>query len=157
MSSILFTLAAVLPVPAYMRFQSIYLAHGSFTAAFSPPIIVVVILGITWKRFSAPTAFAAFLAGGILMGLSIQWPQLMKPPADIHGMELRGIRIPERWIRGARLNPGERWWRNGSSENPPGGPSGGAMGITPYRAESMTSSPAAVCPSSNACLERRRP
>ncbi len=86
-SSIVFTLAGLLLVPVYMEFKSIYLAHATFTAAISPPMIVAVILGITWKRFSAPAATATLVGGGILMGLSVRWPELIKPLAAIHGMD----------------------------------------------------------------------
>lgn len=85
--SVVFTIAGLLLVPTYMKFKSIYLAHGSFTAAISPPIIVVIILGILWKRFSPWAAFITLIAGGILMGISIQFPRLIQPLADLHGMD----------------------------------------------------------------------
>lgn len=81
-----FAFTGLLLVPLYMSFNSIYVAHATFTAAVSPPLIVVVILGITWKRFSGRAAFLTLLLGGILMGLSIKWPVLIKPLATLHGM-----------------------------------------------------------------------
>jgi SSS family solute:Na+ symporter len=86
-SSIVFTLAGLSLVPVYMEFKSIYLAHASFTAAISPPIIVAVILGMTWRRFSSVAAVATLTAGGALMALSIRWPVLIKPLAALHGMD----------------------------------------------------------------------
>ncbi|MBN1947950.1 MAG: sodium:solute symporter family protein [Bradymonadales bacterium] len=86
-SSIIFTIAGLALVPIYMRFRSIYVAHGAFTATISPPIIVAVILGILWKRFSPRAAFLTMLGGGLAMGLSIKWPALIKPLADLHGMD----------------------------------------------------------------------
>jgi SSS family solute:Na+ symporter len=85
--SIVFTVAGVALVPVYMGFRSIYVAHGAFTAAISPPIIVVVVLGIAWPRFSGRAAFLTLLLGGALMGLSLRYPQLISPLADLHGMD----------------------------------------------------------------------
>ncbi len=86
-SSILFTVAGLALVPLYMGFKSIYVAHGTFTAAISPPVIVAVVLGITWKRFSPRAAMITLVGGGALMGLSIAFPVLVKPLAALHGMD----------------------------------------------------------------------
>ncbi len=85
--SSLFAFTGLLLVPLYMSFNSIYVAHATFTAAVSPPLIATVIFGILWKRFSARAAFLTLFLGGILMGLSIKWPILIKPLAALHGME----------------------------------------------------------------------
>ncbi len=85
--SVAFTLAGLVLVPTYMTFKSIYVAHGSFTAAISPPIIVVIILGILWKRFSGAAALVTLILGGALMGLSIMFPGVIKPLAALHGMD----------------------------------------------------------------------
>ena len=39
-------------VPVFASFESIYHAHGAFTASITPPMAVVVILAICWKRYS---------------------------------------------------------------------------------------------------------
>jgi SSS family solute:Na+ symporter len=85
--SVVFALAGLVLVPTYMTFKSIYVAHGSFTAAISPPIIVVIILGILWKRFSGPAALVTLVLGGLLMGLSIVYPGVIRPLAALHGMD----------------------------------------------------------------------
>jgi SSS family solute:Na+ symporter len=85
-SSVVFALAGLLLVPVFMQHESIYVAHGSFTAAISPPLIVVIILGILWKRFSPRAAFATLLGGGLVVGLSIYAPVMIGPLADLHGM-----------------------------------------------------------------------
>lgn len=85
--SIVFTIAGLGLVPLYMTFESIYVAHGAFTAAISPPIIVVVVLGVLWKRYSSMAAFLTLLVGGALVGISLQFPELIRPLASIHGME----------------------------------------------------------------------
>lgn len=86
-SSVGFAFAGLLLVPVFMSFKSIYLAHGAFTASISPPIISVVLLGTLWKRFSAKAAFLTLLGGGILVGASVAFPQMIAPLADLHGME----------------------------------------------------------------------
>lgn len=85
--SVVFTVAGLALVPTYQKFESIYLAHGTFTATISPPIIVVVILGILWKKFSAPAALTTLVLGGVLMGVSLYFPVLIQPLAKIHGMD----------------------------------------------------------------------
>ncbi len=88
--SAVFTLGGLALVPVYMGFESIYDAHGAFTAAISPPIIVTIILGTLWKRFSARAAFVTLLLGGALVLLSIFWPDPIVPFAKLHGMDLAG-------------------------------------------------------------------
>ena len=85
--SIVFTVAGLALVPLYMTFESIYVAHGAFTAAISPPIIVVVVLGVLWRRYSSKAAFLTLLVGGLLVGLSLWWPEVIRPLAELHGME----------------------------------------------------------------------
>jgi len=86
--SMVFTLGGLLLVPVYMGFESIYEAHGALTAAVSPPIIVTIILGVLWKKFSGRAAFITLLLGGFLMLISIKYPALIAPFAKIHGMDM---------------------------------------------------------------------
>jgi SSS family solute:Na+ symporter len=86
-SSIVFTVAGLALVPVYMGFHSIYVAHGTFTAAISPPIIVVVVLGILWRRFSPRAALLTLVGGGALVALSLAFPAVIRPLADLHGMD----------------------------------------------------------------------
>ncbi|MFP4500759.1 MAG: sodium:solute symporter [Candidatus Hydrogenedentota bacterium] len=57
-------------VPLFMLQESIYSAHGMFTAAVTPPIVVAILLGVLWKRYNAPAVLATLVGGGILVGLS---------------------------------------------------------------------------------------
>ena len=50
--------------------ETVYAAHGKFTAAITPPIVIAILLGILWKRFNAPGALAAMVGGGIFVFLS---------------------------------------------------------------------------------------
>lgn len=60
----------VLLVLVFMKQESIYSAHGMFTAAVTPPIVMAIFLGILWKRYSNAAALATMVGGGILVALS---------------------------------------------------------------------------------------
>lgn len=86
-ASIVFTVAGLLLVPVFMQFNSIYVAHATFTAAIAPPMIVVVILGVLWKRFSPWAAFWTLTLGGFFVILSLIWPGMVEPLGRLHGMD----------------------------------------------------------------------
>ena len=60
-SSIFLTLAGIALVPLFMRFKSIYVAHGSFTAAVTPPMIVTILMAAFWKRYHSRAAFLTLI------------------------------------------------------------------------------------------------
>ena len=66
-------------VPVFDSFQSIYQAHGAFTASITPPMAVVLILAICWRRFSSKAAFATLGIGIVAMIISIMYPQVIAP------------------------------------------------------------------------------
>ncbi len=78
----------VILVPIFMRFQSIYVAHGAFTAAVTPPMIVAIILAAFWKRYTSAGAFWTIAGGGMFVALSIKFPWLITPFA--HGIAPEG-------------------------------------------------------------------
>ncbi len=83
-TSIVATLVGIALVPVFDSFDSIYSAHGAFTAAVTPPLVVALLLAFLWPRFT-PTAAVATLAGGFgLVLLSIAFPELVAPFA--HGV-----------------------------------------------------------------------
>ena len=86
--SIAATLLGVLLVLVYMQFHSIYQAHGFFTAAIGPPMVVAAVLGLLWKRYTPAAAFWTLVGGAIAMGVSIAWPEVVKPFA--HGTPAEG-------------------------------------------------------------------
>ena len=63
-------------VPVLFQSGSIYAAHGMFTAAVTPPIVMAIFLGVMWKRFNMAAALAAMCGGGLLVFVS------MFPPFD---------------------------------------------------------------------------
>ncbi len=87
-----FSLAAgaigIVLVPLFASFKSIYVAHGAFIATVTPPMVVAILLGVFWKRFTTPAAFWTLLGGAIAVGLSVAFPQLIAPLA--HGVDPSG-------------------------------------------------------------------
>ena len=77
-------------VPLYMSFGSIYAAHGAFTAAVTPPMAVILLLGAFWKRLSARAAIWAMGTGLVAIVASFVFPELVDPVAMIHGVERGG-------------------------------------------------------------------
>ncbi len=75
--SVIFYFAGIFLVPLYASFKSIYEAHAAFTAAITPPLIVAIILGIAWKRYTPKAAFITLLGGVIVMSVSIAWPGII--------------------------------------------------------------------------------
>ena len=86
-ASIAVKVIAVILVPFFNSFDSIYEAHGWFHSTFTPPLVVGVFLGIFWKRFTTPAVIATFLGGAFLMILGQFFPELVRPFS--HGIELR--------------------------------------------------------------------
>ena len=68
-------------VPIFMK-DTIYGAHSMFTAAVTPPVLMAILLGITWKRYSPAAAFVTIVGGAILIGLSFIWPDVLVGPFD---------------------------------------------------------------------------
>jgi SSS family solute:Na+ symporter len=85
LSSALFGIALV---PVFASFKSIYLAHGSFTASITPPMVITILLGAYWKRFTSSAAFWTLFGGSVIVALSIVWPILISPFS--HGVDPSG-------------------------------------------------------------------
>lgn len=75
-------------VPLFASFKSIYIAHGSFTASITPPMVIAIILGAYWKKFTPSAAFWTLLGGSALVAISIIWPVLVTPFS--HGVDPSG-------------------------------------------------------------------
>ena len=69
-------------VPVFMKFDSIYAAHGAFTAAVTPPLVVVLLLSVFWRRFTRAAAIWTLVGGMIAIVASIVYPQLITPFAQ---------------------------------------------------------------------------
>ncbi len=78
-TSVIVTLIGVGLVPLFMQFDSIYSAHGAFTAAVTPPLVVALMFAVFWKRFTSAAAVATVVGGFFLVVLSIFLPELVEP------------------------------------------------------------------------------
>jgi SSS family solute:Na+ symporter len=81
-------LVGIALVPLFMSFESIYRAHGAFTAAVTPAMVVAVLFGFLWKRFTPAAAFWTLVGGTAASAASFVWPQLITPFA--HGTAMEG-------------------------------------------------------------------
>lgn len=74
-------LAAGLGVALYPLFDrpSLYVAHGAFTAAITPPMVVGIILGVTWRRYNSWGVLATLLLGALAIFASFAWTGLLAP------------------------------------------------------------------------------
>ena len=68
-------------VPLFMK-DTIYGAHGMFTAAVTPPVLVAILLGVTWRRYTPTAAFVTITGGAALIGASFVWPNFLVGPLD---------------------------------------------------------------------------
>lgn len=85
-SSISITMVGVALVPLFMTFDSIYSAHGAFTAAITPPLVVALLLGVFWRRYTPTAAIWTMLGGMLAVVLSIFFPVIITPFA--HGVPM---------------------------------------------------------------------
>ncbi len=68
-------------VPIFMK-DTIYGAHGMFTAAVTPPVLTAIFMGIVSKRYTPAAAFATITGGAALIGCSFIWPEMLVRPFD---------------------------------------------------------------------------
>jgi len=80
------TLVGIIMVPVFMKFDSIYDAHGAFTAAVTPPLVVTFVFSLFWKRFTAKAALATMVVGLLAIAASFFMPSLITPFA--HGVPM---------------------------------------------------------------------
>jgi SSS family solute:Na+ symporter len=73
-------------VPVFANFQTIYAAHGAFTAAVTPPLVVTLLLSVFWRRFTRAAALATLAGGMAAIILSLFLPQVIAPFA--HGVPM---------------------------------------------------------------------
>ncbi len=69
----------IMLVPVYMGFKTIYAAHGAFTAMMTPPLVVAILLGAFWKRYTPKAALWTLIGGMGIIFISIKFPILIKP------------------------------------------------------------------------------
>lgn len=80
------TILGVALVPVFMKFKSIYSAHAAFTAAVTPPLVVVLLLSVFWRRFTRPAAIWTLAGGMVAVTISLFVPEVIIPFA--HGVPM---------------------------------------------------------------------
>jgi len=76
------TLVGVALVPVFARFESIYTAHGAFTAAVTPPMVVALLMGVFWRRYTPTAALATMVGAGLVVSHSLLFPEVITPFAQ---------------------------------------------------------------------------
>jgi SSS family solute:Na+ symporter len=97
-TSVSVTVCGVALVPIFMTFDSIYDAHGAFTAAVTPPLVVTLLLSVFWRRFTATAAMYTLIGGLAAIALSLFVPQVIIPFA--HGVPMADV--DEGWLSGLK-------------------------------------------------------
>jgi len=90
LSSVGATLTGILLVPVFMNFKSIYEAHGAFTAAVTPPLVITLLLSVFWRRFTRTAAIWTLVGGMAAILFSLFYPQVIAPLAHGIPMSERG-------------------------------------------------------------------
>ncbi len=76
----------ILMVPVFMGFKTIYEAHGAFTAAVTPPLVVTLMLAVFWRRFTRRAALFTLVGGMAAVVFSLFVPEVIRPFA--HGVPM---------------------------------------------------------------------
>ena len=61
-----------------------YEAHGFFHSTLTPPLVIAILLGIFWKKFTPAGVIASFIGGVALMFLGANYPGILMKPFS-HG------------------------------------------------------------------------
>lgn len=85
-SAVVVTGFGVCLVPLFMMFDSIYDAHGAFTAAVTPPLVVTLLFSVFWRRFTRVAALWTLAGGLAAITLSLFVPEVITPFA--HGVPM---------------------------------------------------------------------
>ncbi len=84
------SLLGFLMIPFYDRFESVAQSFSHFCSTVTPPMIVVIVMGAIWKRFTPDAAFWTLVLGFIINVISLFFPAMITPfahgesPADGH-------------------------------------------------------------------------
>ncbi len=97
-SSVTVTALGVALVPLFMMFDSIYEAHGAFTAAVTPPLVVTLLFSVFWRRFTRTAALWTLAGGMAAIGLSLFVPEVIRPFA--HGVPM--VEVDDGFLSGMK-------------------------------------------------------
>jgi SSS family solute:Na+ symporter len=88
--SVLVTILGVFLVWPFAQSKSIFAAHYAFVGIVTPPMIVAIALGAFWRRFTPQAAFWSMIIGSGFIGLSLLWPDVIRPLAATHDIDPAG-------------------------------------------------------------------
>ena len=92
-SSVSVTLLGILLVPLFMSFKTIYAAHGAFTAAVTPPLVIALMFSVFWKRFTRQAALFTLAGGMSAIVFSLFVPEVIIPFSNGVPMQETGTGI----------------------------------------------------------------
>ena len=85
-TSVAVAVIGILMVPIFMGFRMIYEAHGAFTAAVTPPLVVTLMMAVFWRRFTRRAALFTLVGGMAAVVFSLFVPEVIRPFA--HGVPM---------------------------------------------------------------------
>lgn len=88
-TSISVTIVGVALVVVFQQFETIYSAHSAFTAAISPPMVMALLMGVFWRRYTPAAALATMVGGSAMIALSLAVPEVITPFA--HGVPMADV------------------------------------------------------------------
>ena len=97
-SSISVTLLGIMLVPLFMSFKTIYSAHGAFTAAVTPPLVITLLFSVFWKRFTRTAALYTLVGGMGAIIFSLFVPEVIIPFS--HGVPM--IEVDDGFLSGMK-------------------------------------------------------
>ncbi len=86
LSALAVAMFGIVLVPVFANFKTIYAAHGAFTAAVTPPMVVTLLLSVCWRRFTRVAAIATLAGGMAAIVFSLFVPEVITPFA--HGIPM---------------------------------------------------------------------
>lgn len=86
-SAIVVTALGLGLIPILDSFTTIYQALSAFTSLILPPLVVVICLGISTRRFSSRAAFWTLVLGSAAMVASLRWPEMITYSGLSHGVD----------------------------------------------------------------------
>ncbi|MFP4460320.1 MAG: sodium:solute symporter [Candidatus Zixiibacteriota bacterium] len=73
-------------VQVFSQARSILAAHYAFVAMITPPMLITILLGLLWKRFTPKAAFWSMILGGFMILVTVFYPQIIIPLSNSHGV-----------------------------------------------------------------------
>ena len=85
-AAIVSTLIGIVLIPVFAEFKTVYQALYALIAVTTPPLMMVILMGVLWPRFTSRAAFWTLLLGSGAVLASLFFPEIITPFA--HGVEM---------------------------------------------------------------------